>query len=721
MKKRLGSLVLMLALIISLIPVFGSPLKVEADTNQAVPEFSTAAKELRDLIIQTGVKHDGSYAVYNGDPNSTDLSNLAAIEALDSGDTLRFTYVHTGFGNTNIAYLNVFIFYYDIVNAKITDNLSFKHSDDATGENASGVAYFSLDYADGQKIQPSVIDSDSNMNSSAIEDQLTNAVPIMMREWNGIIKNISGEKYNIGNIGFSKYCTPNAVTATKEANSSTKFTDVPASAYYANAVDWAVKNNITVGTGNGKFSPNANCKRGQMMQFLYNLAGKPEVTGDVSFADVPADAFYRKALTWAVQQKIADEGTTFRPDAPCTRGDMVVFMYRMKGQPVVRITQTFKDIDADSSLAMAVAWAKNVGVTSGKTATTFAPDDVCTRGQMATFLYRYANNSVANNQQATIAKTTETTPTSEENKPDFAKNNNDHYKNIYYSQLPEEHYLSNNSITSRSKVLSIEGQDKNRMTKLNVTCQYTSFENKSRYLNIPETMYGSEIHWKLLDANGVIIRSGVISKTHISVGDTYTYQISLNNLDANAYYQLVFYDEGSDDSRNTDTYSSAQVSNITRYKTTDIQDIQSDTSTEKEKSSVDAEQSNNNASKDTTSTDSSATRTRLEKQLMSDNVRLKNLEERRDSLDKDIEDANEKMAKAKKMYTAFDNMYEANKDDINSTTAYAQTHRAKYKKELESYTNMAQNYASQQMSYDSEILEVQSRIDETQAKLNALK
>ena len=109
------------------------------------------------------------------------------------------------------------------------------------------------------------------------------------------------------------------------------FTDVSADAYYAKAVAWAVEQGITGGTGGGKFSPDATCTRDQTVTFLWRAAGKPAVTADKSFADVSADAWYATAVAWAVENGITrgtGDGTTFSPDETCTRGQMVTVLYR---------------------------------------------------------------------------------------------------------------------------------------------------------------------------------------------------------------------------------------------------------------------------------------------------------------------------------------------------------------------------------------------------------
>lgn len=171
---------------------------------------------------------------------------------------------------------------------------------------------------------------------------------------------------------------------------SARFVDVSADAYYADAVAWAVKEGITSGTSANTFSPNAACTRSQMVTFLWRAAGSPKATGGNPFADVDADAYYYDAILWAVEQGITSgtSATTFSPDTVCTRGQMATFLYRFEGTPAVTGSNPFGDVAADAFYADAVTWAVADGITVGTGSNTFSPNANCTRGQMVTFLYR---------------------------------------------------------------------------------------------------------------------------------------------------------------------------------------------------------------------------------------------------------------------------------------------------------------------------------------------
>ena len=169
------------------------------------------------------------------------------------------------------------------------------------------------------------------------------------------------------------------------------FVDVKEGAYYYDAVLWAVEQKITSGTSATTFSPDASCTRAQMVTFLWRAAGSPKVeNGKNPFADVQADAYYYDAVLWAVEKGVTSgtSATTFSPDATVTRGQTVTFLYRNAGSPEVSGTMPFTDVEADAYYAKAVQWAVQQKITTGTSETTFSPMSDCTRGQIVTFLYR---------------------------------------------------------------------------------------------------------------------------------------------------------------------------------------------------------------------------------------------------------------------------------------------------------------------------------------------
>ncbi len=167
------------------------------------------------------------------------------------------------------------------------------------------------------------------------------------------------------------------------------FYDVPNGAYFYEAVKWAVKNGITTGVGNDLFAPEQPCTRAQIVTFLWRAAGSPEPKTASSFTDVPANAYYAKAVAWAVENGVTNgmTETTFAPDTTCTRGQSVTFLYRaLKG--TASGSTNFTDVKSDAFYADAVNWAVASDVTNGTSNTTFSPNADCTRAEIVTFLYR---------------------------------------------------------------------------------------------------------------------------------------------------------------------------------------------------------------------------------------------------------------------------------------------------------------------------------------------
>ena len=173
------------------------------------------------------------------------------------------------------------------------------------------------------------------------------------------------------------------------------FTDVSETSFFYDPVVWAMTNGITSGTSATAFSPNASCTRAQVITFLYRMAGSPSVTGNMvsRFTDIPSSAYYRNAVEWALENNIASgtSATKFSPSATCTRAQAVTFLYRYAGSPSVSVSNTFADVRSGDYFAGAVIWASKNEITSGTSATAFSPKGICTRAQVVTFLYRYAN------------------------------------------------------------------------------------------------------------------------------------------------------------------------------------------------------------------------------------------------------------------------------------------------------------------------------------------
>ena len=169
------------------------------------------------------------------------------------------------------------------------------------------------------------------------------------------------------------------------------YRDVKNDAYYRNAVAWAHVKGVTTGVSADLFDPNGGCTRAQIVTFLWRAKGSPEpLTKTSPFKDVKADQYYTKAVLWAVEQKITN-GTAadlFSPNDVCTRAQAVTFLWRMEGAPKMGSRNPFQDVPNDQYYTQAVLWAVSLEITNGMTPTTFEPSRTCSRAQIVTFIYR---------------------------------------------------------------------------------------------------------------------------------------------------------------------------------------------------------------------------------------------------------------------------------------------------------------------------------------------
>ena len=210
------------------------------------------------------------------------------------------------------------------------------------------------------------------------------------------VKDASGNKLKLTDKGNGKYTFTmpgSKVTVSAEfveEQAASIFADVPADAYYAKAVEWAVKKGITNGKANGLFGSNDPCTRGQIVTFLWRAAGSPEPKGTATVpADVLPGSYCYDAVAWALENGITNglADGTFGVNNTCTRGQSVTFLYRAMGTAPTT-ANGFTDVAANAFCAEAVAWAVENGVTNGTSASTFSPSNGCTRAQIVTFLYR---------------------------------------------------------------------------------------------------------------------------------------------------------------------------------------------------------------------------------------------------------------------------------------------------------------------------------------------
>ena len=170
------------------------------------------------------------------------------------------------------------------------------------------------------------------------------------------------------------------------------FTDVKTSDWFAESVQWAVDKKVTAGTTSTTFSPDDTCTRAQIITFMFRANGSPKQTGTNPFTDVKPTDYYYESSIWAYNKGMVS-GTTFDPHTPCTRGDTVIYLWKNAGSPFVVWTTQFKDAHEiqGTALISAVSWAFKNGITSGTSFNTFSPENICTRAQIVTFLYRAVN------------------------------------------------------------------------------------------------------------------------------------------------------------------------------------------------------------------------------------------------------------------------------------------------------------------------------------------
>lgn len=204
----------------------------------------------------------------------------------------------------------------------------------------------------------------------------------------------SGSNSNKGSTGNS--------TKGQDSN-KLHFTDVPEKAYYSLPVYWAIQNGVTKGATATTFAPNNVCTRAQMVTFLWNLAGMPEpASSENPFSDIAKESWYYKAVIWAAEEHITT-GTsenTFSPNKSCTRAEAVTFLWNMNSQPkTMNSENSFSDVNKNKWYEKAVNWATAKGITTGTSKNTFSPDDICTRGQSITFIYRMKKSDTSLTQE----------------------------------------------------------------------------------------------------------------------------------------------------------------------------------------------------------------------------------------------------------------------------------------------------------------------------------
>lgn len=191
--------------------------------------------------------------------------------------------------------------------------------------------------------------------------------------------------YVTNNSAPTFYALDDSGVQTMVSDARSRFTDLSANAYYLDPVAWAVNRGITTGKTAATFAPSQTCTHGEILTFLWRAAGKPASSAQPPIA-MTGKEFYYDAARWAAEKGMIDKN--FNPSAPCNRAYAVLYIWQAFGKPAPTKASPFTDVPAHWSSAPAAAWAAEKGITTGKTATTFNPSGICSRGEIVTFLYR---------------------------------------------------------------------------------------------------------------------------------------------------------------------------------------------------------------------------------------------------------------------------------------------------------------------------------------------
>lgn len=202
----------------------------------------------------------------------------------------------------------------------------------------------------------------------------------------------------IWSLGTGMMISASALDHVNTLSASIVFEDVSSDSYYHDAVLWAVKAGITEGTSQTMFSPDENCTISQIITFLWRANGSPVPQIENPFKDIKETDYFYNAAIWAYENELVS-GNEFAPYSPCTRGQTMLLFYLLAGSPQAEFS-TFEDVAFDSVYSRPISWAVSQGIATGQSAASFAPDEICTRGQIVTFMYR--NYGQANAQKSEI-------------------------------------------------------------------------------------------------------------------------------------------------------------------------------------------------------------------------------------------------------------------------------------------------------------------------------
>ena len=271
-----------------------------------------------------------------------------------------------------------------------------------TGSGSSGSPSFSVSLDDGDIGEGGSVTADSKRAARGDTIVLTVSPDEGYVLEQLTVKNESGTELKLTDMGDGKFSFTMpagdvsvfaSFVKEQAGEAALPFTDVDEDAWFFDAVAYVYGKGMMTGVTNTTFEPDTTTTRGMIVTMLYRLEGEPAIGNTAGFADVEAGSWYEKAVAWAVENKVTTgtSATTFSPDATVTRGQSVTFLWKANNSPAAEGTSAFADVAASAYYASAVNWAVEKGVTSGMSATTFAPNSNCTRAQIVTFLYRAAS------------------------------------------------------------------------------------------------------------------------------------------------------------------------------------------------------------------------------------------------------------------------------------------------------------------------------------------
>ncbi len=398
MKRRLISLLLILALMISILPM--TAMRAEAASYPIVFFGNSSNEILKDSVatiklkVLAAYKNEGySIRIYQGD--YADESKLVASADDTYYNTSTIKEINLSW-NTNglptgtytVVVQLSFYTYFEWHNAPNSRTTKFVIVDQLSPHEHS--------WDDGKVTTDPTCTKDGvkTYTCSTCGETYTESIPALGHDLDvGVVIKEPTESNPVGIKRHYCYRCAEGFDLPFLKDGSEMFEDVMDSqSFYFVPVYWAANRNITKGTDKTHFGPTVGCTRAQVVTFLWRTAGSPKPKNKKNpFTDVKKGAYYYNAVLWAMEKGITNgiDKTHFAPDDTCTRGQIVTFLWRFKETPAPKSTNTkFTDVSAGAFYAKAVAWAVEKKITNGMDKTHFAPDATCTRGQIVTFLYR---------------------------------------------------------------------------------------------------------------------------------------------------------------------------------------------------------------------------------------------------------------------------------------------------------------------------------------------